>query len=298
MRPQDLNYQHLRYFHTVAHEGSVLRASRVLGLAPSTVSGQIKTLEEAMGRPLVQRAGRGIALTPFGHEVLRIADAIFELGDQLAHTIAQGAVRRLVRVGVSSVLPKLLVRELLQRIPTHTHQLDIRHSSTDELVGALAARRIDVVLSDAPLPSWATLQATSHLVIASGIALFASDALCEQVGDDLMAGLGRVPWLAPPSGTSLRNDLEAWWERHGLEPDIASVVDDSALMKALGDAGVGVFAAPERMMAAVLEGYRVQCLGTTQDIQERVFAITREASPDEPALRALCQLVDDDRNVS
>ena len=42
MRERDLNYQHLRYFRTVAHEGSVQRAARQLHLAPSTISGQIK----------------------------------------------------------------------------------------------------------------------------------------------------------------------------------------------------------------------------------------------------------------
>lgn len=290
MRPQDLNYQHLRYFHAVAHEGGVLRAGRVLGLAPSTVSGQIKALEEAMGAPLLQRAGRGLALTPFGEEVLRAADAIFELGDRLAHTVAQGAVRELVRIGVSSVLPKLLVRDLLLRIAPTGHQLDVRHGSTEDLLGALTARRIDVMLADHPVPAWAQLQATSHPILESGIALFGAEAHRITVGDDLPGGLGRVPWLVPSSGTPLRNALEAWWERHGLEPDIAAVVDDSALMKALGDAGVGVFAAPERMRDAVLEGYRVVCLGITQDIQEQVFAITRDAEPRQAAVRALCGL--------
>ena len=45
-----LNYNHLLYFWTVAREGSIARASAVLHLAPQTISGQLKLLEEAVGR--------------------------------------------------------------------------------------------------------------------------------------------------------------------------------------------------------------------------------------------------------
>ena len=40
-----LNYHHLLYFWTVAREGTVARASKQLGLAQPTISGQLRTLE-------------------------------------------------------------------------------------------------------------------------------------------------------------------------------------------------------------------------------------------------------------
>ena len=52
-----LNYNHLLYFHTVAREGSVARAAKVLHLTPQTVSGQIKLLEDVVGEPLFLRVG-------------------------------------------------------------------------------------------------------------------------------------------------------------------------------------------------------------------------------------------------
>ena len=55
-----LNYSHLHYFWTVANEGSIARASEVLHITPQTISGQLKLLEEAIGEPLFQRAGRGL----------------------------------------------------------------------------------------------------------------------------------------------------------------------------------------------------------------------------------------------
>ena len=43
-------------------------------------------------------------------------------------------------------------------------------------------------------------------------------------------------------------------------------------------------------MEAVLEGYHVDCVGITDRVVERVFALTRDEVPTEPAIRALCGL--------
>ena len=61
-----LNYSHLLYFWTVAREGSIAKASEVLHITPQTISGQLKLLEESVGEPLFQRAGRGLSLTAIG----------------------------------------------------------------------------------------------------------------------------------------------------------------------------------------------------------------------------------------
>ena len=50
-----LNYNHLLYFHTVAREGSIAKASEVLHITPQTISGQLKLLEESIGAPLFDR---------------------------------------------------------------------------------------------------------------------------------------------------------------------------------------------------------------------------------------------------
>lgn len=291
MRLSDLNYQHLRYFHVVAHEGSVQRASRLLHLAPSTVSGQIKVLEGALGRPLFERVGRALALTTFGREVLAHADRIFDEGEALVRAIARGDERRPFRVGVSSVIPKLLAREILQpALGRADLELRVEHGAADELVGRLVARRLDVVLSDHDLPPWLGVRATSHVVVETAIAVFGTPELVDAVLPGLPESLADVPWLVPPAGTSLRLGLEAWWDAEGITPTLGGVVDDSGLLKALGEAGVGLFAAPATMTPAILDGYRVRCVGQTDRVQERTWAITRDASPEDPVLRAVCRL--------
>jgi LysR family transcriptional activator of nhaA len=79
-----LNYNHLLYFWTVAREGSITKATQSLHLTPQTISGQLKLLEEAVGEPLFNRVGRGLAMTETGHLVYQYADEIFSLGAELA----------------------------------------------------------------------------------------------------------------------------------------------------------------------------------------------------------------------
>ena len=284
---RDLNYHHLRYFHVVATEGSVLQASRRLGLSPSTVSGQVKTLETTLGQPLFERAGRSLVLTPFGEQVLSVTKRIFALGDDILQIVRQVAKRRPLRVGVSNVLPKLFLRDRLRPALVPQVRLQVTTGPTDALLGELAARRLDLVLTDAPPPTWIALRVACHPVASSGIDVFGTADLAAQVDDDPRS-LEGVPWLVPPEGTTLRSGLERWWSSLGIAPDLAAVIEDSALLKALGAEGVGVFAAPDDMRQSVVDSYPVVCLHRTEAVRERTFALTLDDDPSDPVVRALC----------
>ena len=64
-----LNYHHLRYFHTVACEGSLRAAAVKLGVSQPSMCTQIKHLEAAFGESLFRRSGRALVLTDFGRIV-------------------------------------------------------------------------------------------------------------------------------------------------------------------------------------------------------------------------------------
>ena len=74
-----LNYHHLRYFWTVAREGSILRACEKLLVSQPTVSTQNRQLEKSLSQKLFARVGRHLVLTDAGRTVYRYADEIFSL---------------------------------------------------------------------------------------------------------------------------------------------------------------------------------------------------------------------------
>ena len=69
--PRNLDMTALRAFVTLAETGGVTRAAGQLHLTQSAVSMQVKRLEEMIGQPLLERAGRGVALTAHGEQLLR-----------------------------------------------------------------------------------------------------------------------------------------------------------------------------------------------------------------------------------
>ena len=79
----NLNFNHLRYFWAVAHEGSLTRAAVRLNVSQSALSVQIQKLEQRMGHPLFDRIGRRLILTEAGRIALDYADTVFRAGDEI-----------------------------------------------------------------------------------------------------------------------------------------------------------------------------------------------------------------------
>ena len=110
-----LNYHHLLYFWAVAKEGSLRKASEVLHLSQSSISSQIKQLEESLGAPIFARTKRRLILTDTGQTVLDYAEEIFSLGHELLTAVRQEPGQRPLRlhVCVADSVPKIIVRRIL-----------------------------------------------------------------------------------------------------------------------------------------------------------------------------------------
>ena len=143
-----LNYNHLRYFWAVAHDGNLTRTAERLNLTQSALSVQIRKLEERLGHPLFERRGRRLHLTEAGQITLDHADAIFATGDELLGTLRQsGAARQALRVGSLATLSRNFQMEFLRPVLGRTDiDLILRSGGAAELLRALEALNLDVVL--------------------------------------------------------------------------------------------------------------------------------------------------------
>ncbi len=286
-----LNYHHLLYFWTVAREGGVSRAAERLHLTHPTISGQIRELERALGERLFTRVGRGLELTEMGRVVQRYAGEIFTLGQELLDTVKgrpTGSPVRLV-VGVDDVLPKLLVRRLLEpalRLPERV-RLVAHEASAIDLFARLQQQTLDVVLSDSPLPPGARVRAWSHLLGECGVTWFASEKLAVRARRKFPRSLGEEPLILPTEDTALRRALDPWFEKRGIRPQIVAEIADSALIKSFGQTGLGVFPAPTAVEKEVEQQYHVRQVGRSPELRERFWAITIERRIKNPAVAAI-----------
>ena len=72
----------LRYFLTVADEGSITKAAARLHVSQPALSMQLAALEDELGHKLFERCARGIALTEKGSALKRRADDLVDLADR------------------------------------------------------------------------------------------------------------------------------------------------------------------------------------------------------------------------
>ena len=289
-----LNYHHLLYFWVVAREGSIVKASKELGLAHPTISGQIHRLEEVLGEKLFARRGRMLALTEAGRVAYRYASEIFSLGSEFVDTLkgrASGRPLRLV-VGVADVLPPSLVRRFLEpafKLGNAVRVICRADKSVEEFMAELALHRVDVVLADGPPAPDVAVRAFPHFLGECGTTFFASPKLKDAIRGKFPKCLDGVPFLLPGAPSVVRRSLEQWFDRQDVRPRFVAECDDNALIKDFGDEGMGVFAAPTVIDAEVRQHYRVRILGRAEAVRQQFYAISVERRIKHPAVVAICE---------
>ena len=288
-----LNYQHLFYFWTVVRKGSVVEACRVLRLAPSTVSAQIHMLESNLGKKLLIRSGRNLQPTEMGMLVLGYADSIFALGNELLQKIHENSPSgtRELRVGVAYALPKAVARWLMEpalHLPEKVHVV-CRESSCEKLLQQLSSGELDVVLADAPAAGLASQHVSSHLILESGVSFVANSKLAVVYKKDFPRSLHGAPFLLPMTGTSLRHELDSWFDSEKIQPDVVGEFENHGMLRAFTESEVGIVPVASCVADQFLTGRGVKKVGETGGVRVRYYAISTRKSLEYPPVAAICQ---------
>ena len=286
-----LNYHHLRYFWVVAKEGGLRKAAEKLHVSQPTISVQIAALEGVLEEKLFRRGGRALALTEAGHRVLSYAEEIFSLGEQLLDVARQQPSARLLRVhiGITDSLPKLLSYEIIKPIfrLEQPVQAVCREGKAADLLGQLAAHRLDIVLADEPAPSSLPIKVFNHLLGECGVTFCAERKLAATLKRKFPKSLNDAPVLLPTSNTALRQSLEKWFQAEDLRPRLMAEFDDAALMKIAAVEGLGFFPLPTLVVKEAVVRYGFQIIGRTEDCRQQFYAISAERKLTHPAVLAI-----------
>lgn len=288
-----INYHHLLYFWVVAREGSVVRACQELQLSQPTISGQLAKFEKTLRCKLFRRVGRGLELTEEGRLLFRYADEIFTIGREMVEAMKGRASGRPLRfaVGVADVLPKLVVYRLLEPACRLDEPVELvcYEGKLDALLADLALFNLDVVLSEAPASAQTRVRAFNHRLGSCDMSVYGTAELADRYRSGFPQSLTAAPWLLPIAGTALRRDLERWFDSLDMRPTTVGEFADSGLMKAFGQAGIGLFAGPTVIDAELRRQYQVEPVGRIEDVRFECYAITVERRLKHPAVLAISQ---------
>jgi DNA-binding transcriptional LysR family regulator len=147
--PRNLDLAALRSFVTVADAGGGTRAAAQLNLTQSAVSMQLKRLEEATGQALIDRSGRGVALTPLGEQLAGHARRMLALNDEAWGLLTNQAFEGEIALGVPHDIIYPHVPRALQRFAAEYPRVRVQlHSTyTSELKAQFRAGTMDLILT-------------------------------------------------------------------------------------------------------------------------------------------------------
>jgi LysR family transcriptional activator of nhaA len=225
--------------------------------------------------------------------VFRYADDIFQIGRELTQAVQGHGIERPQRfaVGMATTLPKRTAHRLLdpafRLVPAV--RLELRMGRPDQLLADLSTHALDMILSDAPIPSSAHVRAFNHLLGECTATFFAAKALWQRYQKGFPNSLHGAPMLLPTPNSAMRRSLESWFNTKGITPDIVAEIEDMAVLQTLGQKGLGVFAAPTVVERDITRIYAVRALGRVEVVTDRFYAISIERKLKHPAVIAICE---------
>jgi LysR family transcriptional activator of nhaA len=288
-----INFKHLRYFWTVAKSGSIARASSQLHVTPQSISSLLAELEEALGTRLFRRAGRGLEMTDIARRIVSYAEEIFGLEDELLAVVRDQGSRTALpfRIGIADSVPKSLTYRVVEPA-LHMEEavrLFCKEGRLVSLLADLSVHRLDMVIADRAMPTDLKVRAYNHLLGSSDVTVFGAEALVGALKETFPALLDSAPFLLPGEEVAIRPALERWFEAKGVRPRFVGEFDDSALLKAFGQGGAGLFVAPTAIADYVCRQYDVRAVGRIDSVVELLYAITTERRMQHPAAVAVSQ---------
>jgi len=277
-----LNLVQLKVLAAVARHGSVTEAARELHYSQPSVSHHLARLEAATGARLVQRAGRGIRLTPEGRlladRAAEIAGRVDAAAEELAAQVGlrAGRVRLAAHASALSTLVPKAAASLAEAHPALELSLVDRHPvealdmlRRGELDAALVFQHAGAPLEEDGFRFRHLADDPVHLISRRP-----GDSLADHRDSAWICGCDRC-----------RAELTAVCAGAGFRPRLGSSSDDMVVVQSLVAAGLGVATLP----GLALEAHRHPGVHTTElpGVHRRIHAATYGDPPDPPAVAAV-----------
>lgn len=261
-----MDIKNLSTFIYVAELRSFTKAGERLGYSQSTVSFQIRQLENELGVPLFERINRTVTLTEHGVRLLRSAYKINELVEGFLEEAkgepeVQGKVRLVMSDSLSNEVLRRIFPELHRKYPGIT--LECIAAGTQEMFRLLNQNEADMVYTldnhiyDTNYVILQEAQIGVHFVCAAGDPLAAKERVpLEQ--------LVKQPFLLTEKGMSYRRIMDEQLAKRSLEIKPVFVSGNAELICNLVSQRAGIALLPDYATRAYVEKGLVQYLSVPE----------------------------------
>lgn len=277
MKLDQLNFHHLFYFWRVAKLGHLTRAAEELHTSQSSVSAQIRQLEERIGEALFVREARRLRLTDSGQLVLAYADNIFGLGQEMLGRLQghSAGVTRL-RVGSVATLSRNYQENWIRPLLADPGVvLTLESGLLEGLIQRLVQHQLDVVLANETVPADPEQPLHCRFLGSQAISLVGPVAGWQPHSLRIPEDLHGVEIALPGPRHALRAQFDALCTSAGVLPRLRAEVDDMAMLRLIARDSGWLTVLPEVVVQDELRAGSLVIVGRSSQLSERFYAITR-----------------------
>ena len=274
-----MNLKQMKYFVTIADEGSISAAARVLHISQPPLSQQLHLLEEELRARLFVRGSRSVTLTDAGRLFYQHAQNILDLSDRAINDLQQfeNENRGSLRIGMvsSSEVPYVLEKMFPFREKYPHIDFRIYEGNTYQLLDWMKEDRIELAFVRTPFAdeNYDCVFLEEETMAAVGKIQYFQDPEAPEIS---MASLAEMPLIIYRRWEAILN--HSFREAGVPVPEYYCVCDDVRTSLAWADCGYGTAIVPASACAAIRpEGISVKCLADAQ-VKTRITLIQKKGA--------------------
>ena len=259
-----MNFQHLKYFLTVAEELNITRAAERLYISQQSLSNHIANLERELDVKLFTRSPK-LSLTYAGGLLVDTATDILDLHRQYLSKV--GDINKqyvgALRVGISHTCGLALLPDVLPKFRLEFPQVEfsLSEGNSNQLEDELAHGRTDLIICFQPIimEGVTTVPLTEQRLMMVVPRTFTGHLFGEQVeevrkqfaqGADIRA-FEAMPFVLIKRGNRTRSIVDQYFRRYYFKPQLILETENTVTTLAMAQAGVGVTICPELFLRAL-----------------------------------------------
>jgi DNA-binding transcriptional LysR family regulator len=296
-----IDVRRLRLLLELGRRGTVTAVAEAFAYTPSAVSQQLAALEREAGVPLLERAGRRVALTPAGTVLAGYAESVLATLEEASAALAatRDALTGPLRIGAFPSAARVILPPALVALGRDHPGLELMVTELDpaDVPDALRSGALDVALTfvydyvpavlDPALDSEPLLEEVVYLATADAgqaniegrNSIAERTSIAERIS---IADCRDAPWIAGSPGTLCHTLVIRACEAQGFTPRIRHYADDFGTVLALVAAGQGVSLIPQLGLSGALSGVAITPLAA----RRRSSIACRMGTRQHPAIAA------------
>ena len=259
-----MNFQHLKYFLTVAEELNITRAAERLYISQQSLSNHIGNLERELDVKLFTRSPK-LSLTYAGGLLVDTATQILDLRSQYLAKV--GDINKqyvgTLRVGISHTCGLALLPDILPKFRGEFPQVEfsLYEGNSTQLESELSHGRTDLIICFQPiiLEGVTTVPLTEQrlmMVVPKTFTQHLFGGQAEDIRRQYAQGADirtfeHLPFVLIKRGNRTRSIVDQYFSRYYFKPQLILETENTVTTLAMAQAGVGITICPELFLRAI-----------------------------------------------